>query len=73
MTDNPMTVGELRELLPEPGSTDYNLPVKVYAAMYSDFEIPEYSFRERDADIDCINKISELTKPDKDFFRIEIV
>lgn len=70
--EKPMTVGELREMLPEPGSQEYNLPIKVYTVRCLGVGAHDDDYEISDCDIDCVVKISELTKPEKDFFRIEI-
>jgi len=72
MTHKTMTAGELRELLPEPGSPEYHLPIKVYATISTGVGVHDDSFESGDWDIDSVVKISELTKPEKDYFRIEI-
>jgi hypothetical protein len=72
MIYKPMTVGQLRESLPEPGSPEYDLPIKVYASISVGVGVHNHSFESGNWDIDDVVKISELTKPEKDFFRIEI-
>ena len=70
--NNPMTVGALREMLPEPGSPEYNLPIKVYTVRCLGVGTHDDDYEISDCDIDCVVKISELGKPTSDFFRIEI-